>query len=471
MQRRSTRASASVRLQRPMLRFVCALAIACGCSAFAGPALAQDPPDQPGRVTGRVLDATGGETVEGALIRLTPGDRTAATGPEGTFAFADVPVGSYQLRVTHLGYAPQTAEVEVASRRSSFVEIPLQPEAIEVEPIDVRVERRPIYLEEVGFYDRLEEGWGEQFNPGWVETRKVGYTRADQFVAYVQGRVPSLGCSPPPVYVDGRRIMNEVGGALPNNLLREMSTYRIGAVEVFSTGHGLPLFAVNDTTLACGAILLWSDRWGAESGPPQIQVELCEPAGREGPITLEGVVRDELTGVRLPGAYVTLETEGGGAAWQGGRDGLRTIADRDGRYRYCDLDAAPATARARYGDETGPATPVAQPVAEPEPGGEARGAETPGRIALDLEVPVSRPGQITGRVLDGSNRRPLDGAEVTLPRLERTAHADRRGYFRLREVPPGDHELLVRHRGQVVVRRTVSVLSGKVQDLELEVQR
>jgi hypothetical protein len=64
-----------------------------------------------GTVASQATDAPLGHS----MITLLPIGRQTFTTDEGRFTFADVPPGSYRLRVTHLGYSPQEYRVMIAA--------------------------------------------------------------------------------------------------------------------------------------------------------------------------------------------------------------------------------------------------------------------------------------------------------------------------------------------------------------------
>ncbi|MBM3854668.1 MAG: hypothetical protein FJ399_16205, partial [Verrucomicrobia bacterium] len=77
---------------------------------FAGnlPALAAS-------VSGRVRDANANAFLLGATVTIRELDRTTTTGPGGEYSFGDVPAGTYQLIVSHLGGSDFTQSVTVAA--------------------------------------------------------------------------------------------------------------------------------------------------------------------------------------------------------------------------------------------------------------------------------------------------------------------------------------------------------------------
>ncbi|SDJ51681.1 TonB-linked outer membrane protein, SusC/RagA family [Pedobacter sp. ok626] len=63
-------------------------------------------------ISGYVRD-TLDKAIPGATVKLSPGNFKMATGKNGLFLFNDVPIGSYTLTITCIGYKPLSMEVEV----------------------------------------------------------------------------------------------------------------------------------------------------------------------------------------------------------------------------------------------------------------------------------------------------------------------------------------------------------------------
>ncbi|HUP00092.1 MAG TPA: TonB-dependent receptor [Gemmatimonadota bacterium] len=86
---------------------------------------------------GRVLDATTGQPLIGAQIAVLESDLGAVTDVDGRYRLG-LPVGSYDLRVVYLGFTNKTVtDVSIEAGRSNFLDISLQPEAIEADAIEV----------------------------------------------------------------------------------------------------------------------------------------------------------------------------------------------------------------------------------------------------------------------------------------------------------------------------------------------
>lgn len=116
------------------------------------------------------------------------------TGPGGAFAFEGIAPGEYVPGVRRTGFAAYSVPLEVGAEGPTPLDVRLSLDPVEVEPLNVDVEGRPLRLVETGFYDRLEEGWGTYFKPEWVSTRRGGFIRLSHFVSNLQMRAPPSRC-------------------------------------------------------------------------------------------------------------------------------------------------------------------------------------------------------------------------------------------------------------------------------------
>src|SRR5688572_30218529 len=64
-------------------------------------------------LSGRLLNSLSGAPIAGATVQIDELKRTAMSGGDGTFAFADVPAGSYHLSIHSDGYSTRRTEVTV----------------------------------------------------------------------------------------------------------------------------------------------------------------------------------------------------------------------------------------------------------------------------------------------------------------------------------------------------------------------
>lgn len=77
-------------------------------------------------VKGQILDAVSGESLPGATVFLTQLGRGNVTDAVGKFAIRDVPAGTYQLRVSYVGYRKK--EVQIFLKADTLFKLSLLPE-------------------------------------------------------------------------------------------------------------------------------------------------------------------------------------------------------------------------------------------------------------------------------------------------------------------------------------------------------
>ncbi len=110
------------------------------------PCLAQGPgPQQPsapasrmGSIRGQVLDSRTKAAIPGTVVSLQGLEADATTGADGRFALVDLPVGSYTLEFRAMGFRPTArTDLIVRSARITYVDVELEPVAVELEGIVV----------------------------------------------------------------------------------------------------------------------------------------------------------------------------------------------------------------------------------------------------------------------------------------------------------------------------------------------
>lgn len=419
------------------------------------------------RIEGTITDDGTGEPIEGATVRLADPSgsaRETITGPDGTFAFAQVAPGTYTLAVRRLGYELLSTPLEVGAEAPPRLDVRLQPQAIPLDPLEVDVEGRPPRLVESGFYERMEEGWGVFLEPEWIEANKVGFVRLSDFMSTLQMRAPLSRCRKIPVYLD-RRVIGEADGwgtsrpyslnpagtfrspdDPPPTLLEELSVYELGAAELYQPGSKVPFFAWDGASMFCGAIILWSNWTAEEAEIPKIEVNLCEPAGRPGEVAVNGLVEDEVTQVRLPAAHVFASYAN--PEDPNGLERVETVVRTDsiGRYRLCDVPAdVTLELTAAYGPHRGdPSVVVAKARAETR-----------------LAVTVTSPGSITGVVVNEVTEQPIEAASVTVAGTNVRASTDRQGRFALEGLSPGTYRITALCGGFDTRVREVGLSAGQ----------
>lgn len=417
-------------------------------------------PDQMARVIARLVDSETGAPIAQAFATLTSLDRRALSDSTGTIVFMDIPPGEHELLVRHIAYGEQTLTLDIESMTSTVLAVELTPVAIAVEPLEVQIEHRPRYLEDEGFYDRRAVGYGTFFDPQFVERWGVGgWAQGKRFINLLFDFAPRfhpsvIGClgPGPVVYIDGfRRGQWRSPSGSAEALLETMSTWDIGAVELYPSPNGTPDFAFTpDAT--CGVIVVWTNRWrGRERRLGGGDVALCKPRETDARV-VEGVITDEYTGVLLPGARVLATTYP-----QGKPQSARTreiVSDRDARYRICDIPLDHAltlqahTAERRTAERTLPLEAMI--------------------VRNDIRIRVAGPGDVVGRIVDRDTGRPVPAADIAFRGANVRTQADELGFFVLSGVLPGDHVIEVAHLGFEPVERPISVLADRTVDVRVE---
>ena len=102
------------------------------CVLFVPAAVAQT-----GTVTGQVTEAESGETLPGVNVLLQEIDRGAATNPDGAYTISNVPVGTYTLRVSFVGYNTFETEVTIEADEVVTQNIELEAGAVGLDEVVV----------------------------------------------------------------------------------------------------------------------------------------------------------------------------------------------------------------------------------------------------------------------------------------------------------------------------------------------
>lgn len=222
-------------------------------------------------VAGLVTDQATGEPVPEVVVNVAVQGRVATTTTSGRFTLPDLLPGRYEVTFSHLGYQQRTDSVDVNVGRVSVMEVALSVEAIELDPIEVSVERQDVTLQGVGFYERKIDGWGDFVDREELE-RWSPVDLSDALIRFPGVRVVSDPGMPsrrfvmfrrageecyPSVYIDG--VMIERGGDTPPALNDLVDPIAVAGVEIYKGQAGLPpqYWGVNSS---CGVVLIWIRR-------------------------------------------------------------------------------------------------------------------------------------------------------------------------------------------------------------------
>ena len=111
-------------------------------------------------IVGVVRDMASGRPVPDVVVNVPSLGRVATSDSQGRFRLAEMVPGSHEVVFAHLAHRQRVDTVTVVGGRVSRLDVGLAVEAIELTPIEVTVERQDVALQEVGFYQREEDGLG-----------------------------------------------------------------------------------------------------------------------------------------------------------------------------------------------------------------------------------------------------------------------------------------------------------------------
>lgn len=232
----------------PIRRHALLLVTALLLSTFASTAAAQR---FTARIEGRVFDASTGEPLAGATVRVDGTTLGTATDADGRFEIGNVPGGIYTLRISFVGFA--TAVVEVDRSEVDFTQphpplvVQLEPSAILGEEVVVTATRTERVRKEVPVIvnvlddavfastQALSLSEGLSFQPGLrleVDCQTCNYT---------QVRLNGMAGSYAQILIDSRPIFSALNGLYG---LDQIPTAMIDRVEIIR-GGGSALFGAS----------------------------------------------------------------------------------------------------------------------------------------------------------------------------------------------------------------------------------
>ncbi|HZD05301.1 MAG TPA: carboxypeptidase-like regulatory domain-containing protein, partial [Longimicrobiales bacterium] len=90
-----------------------------------------------GSITGVVMDASSGQTLESAQVHIPGTVVGGLTNEQGRFLLTNVPVGTHTLRVELIGYTPGETEVTVTAGETAQAEFQLDATALRLQELVV----------------------------------------------------------------------------------------------------------------------------------------------------------------------------------------------------------------------------------------------------------------------------------------------------------------------------------------------
>ncbi|TPE44743.1 TonB-dependent receptor [Pontibacter mangrovi] len=126
-------------------------------------------------LSGRVLNAATSEGLAGATVVLEGANTGTATGNGGTFSFPDLATGTYTLKVSYIGFAPQ--QVSINLQQDEQVQLALRPQALQTGEVVVQA-------------TRADEKTGTTFTN--VTREQIAERNFGQDLPYLLEQVPSV---------------------------------------------------------------------------------------------------------------------------------------------------------------------------------------------------------------------------------------------------------------------------------------
>jgi hypothetical protein len=144
-------------------------------------AVGQSPAQRIGTVQGRVYDRETLSPLVGANVSVIGTERGAISKPDGSFVIDEIPVGTYVLKFSYVGYEPLSrTDVIVRSDRITFADAKLRMSAVEHEGIQVTA----------GYFSQTEEQPGSAIDFSSEEVRRSPGTAGD--VSRIVATLPSI---------------------------------------------------------------------------------------------------------------------------------------------------------------------------------------------------------------------------------------------------------------------------------------
>lgn len=209
-----------------------------------------------------VVRSPSGLPVEGASVGVAGSSRNATTGADGTFTLSDLPLGTRNVLVRKLGFAPKSIPVDLNSHVTQYLNAELSERVTTIDPMYV-VGQRDRALERVGFTTRRRQGLGdfrtradfERSNPrylsdilGRMRGVRVDYSEGQRIM-----RGTGLGTDCIHLVVDGVPWEFSIPGAMDDAVLPE----HVSAIEVYS-GSAVPPQFEGVWSRGCAAVVVWT---------------------------------------------------------------------------------------------------------------------------------------------------------------------------------------------------------------------
>ncbi len=197
-----------------------------------------------GTVTGMVVDATSGRTLESAQVYISSLNMGGLSNQSGRFLILNVPAGSHELRVELIGYAGATQNITVTAGQATTVEMQLNSTALRLQELVVtgvagatpRI-KLPFTVEKVDFTEMpvpasSAEGLLAGKVPG-VKVQSSSGKPGDQAEVMLRGPTTITGSQSPLVIIDG---------VITDNTMADIDALDVESIEIVKGAAAASLY-------------------------------------------------------------------------------------------------------------------------------------------------------------------------------------------------------------------------------------
>ncbi len=268
---------------RRLAGWVCTLAL------FAALHVQTAAAQETGRITGQVISGQSMRPLEGAQVSIEGTGMGGLANAQGRFLLLNVPAGSYQVRVTLIGYGTARQQVTVAAGQVVNADFQLDETALALDEIVVTGTAAEVRAKEVGnSVDGVTSREIENI-PVLKNTEDILSGRAPGVTVMTNSGQPGGGSTvkirgintisqtmQPLIYVDGVRIYNEPsranwGARAATTPLQDISAKDIERIEVIKGAAATTLYG---TEASAGVIQIFTKR--GISGAPIWTAEISQ---------------------------------------------------------------------------------------------------------------------------------------------------------------------------------------------------
>lgn len=216
---------------------------------LAFPARAQDA----GKVVGRIVEEESGKALPFANVVLVGTSKGAISQSDGSFALLAVPPGSYEIRVSYIGYETATQQIEVLPNRTTEVSFEMVPTVVEkVETVEVRAERPLVEIEKTSTIRSFNS---EELSHLTLEPSLDSVVEQQPGITKDRGRLHIRGgrSDETVLIVDGVRMKDVLSGSSESGTISARSVAEVDIITGgFDAKYGEALSGVIETRLKDG---------------------------------------------------------------------------------------------------------------------------------------------------------------------------------------------------------------------------